>query len=143
MKDAETASAAKTAVVLGATGLVGKPFWDSCWQIAGMRASVACGRPLDREHPKLETDTWTSNSWASLGELPRGSCLRLPGHHYPKAGSRDAFSRVDHDYVVCRPASAGHGVAHFTWVSAMGADPHSPIFYNRVKVGGLMSPPWV
>lgn len=51
-----------------------------------------------------------------------------------KAGSQDAFRKVDYDMVV----NAAHiakqaGVQHFSVVSAMGADERSAIFYNRVK----------
>lgn len=50
------------------------------------------------------------------------------------AGSQDTFRRVDHDYplMVARLAHR-HGAATFALNSAMGADPASRIFYNRVK----------
>jgi uncharacterized protein YbjT (DUF2867 family) len=50
------------------------------------------------------------------------------------AGSREAFRRVDFDYVVntARAARAG-GAARLAVVSALGADARSRIFYNRVK----------
>jgi uncharacterized protein YbjT (DUF2867 family) len=51
-----------------------------------------------------------------------------------KAGSREEFRRVDYEYplAVAKVARA-HGARHFLLVSAMGADPRSRIFYNRVK----------
>jgi uncharacterized protein YbjT (DUF2867 family) len=51
-----------------------------------------------------------------------------------KAGSRDAFRRVDYDYAlrIAQLALAG-GANHFLLVSALGADATSRIFYNRVK----------
>jgi uncharacterized protein YbjT (DUF2867 family) len=51
-----------------------------------------------------------------------------------KAGSQDAFRRVDHDYplAVARFARQ-HGVQAFALNSATGADPGSRFFYNRVK----------
>lgn len=56
-----------------------------------------------------------------------GTTIRL-------AGSQAAFRRVDHDYVAAfaRRARAG-GVRRFGLVSALGADPRSRVFYNRVK----------
>lgn len=50
------------------------------------------------------------------------------------AGSREAFRRVDFDYVVntARAARAG-GATRLAVVSALGADARSRIFYNRVK----------
>jgi uncharacterized protein YbjT (DUF2867 family) len=50
------------------------------------------------------------------------------------AGSEAAFRKVDFDFVVnvARAARAA-GATRFAVVSAMGADPTSRIFYNRVK----------
>lgn len=50
------------------------------------------------------------------------------------AGSQAAFRRVDFDYVLAfaRRARAG-GATRFALVSALGADPGSSVFYNRVK----------
>jgi uncharacterized protein YbjT (DUF2867 family) len=50
------------------------------------------------------------------------------------AGSEAAFRRVDHDYVV-EVARAGRaaGATRLGVVSALGADPKSSVFYNRVK----------
>ena len=51
-----------------------------------------------------------------------------------QAGSRERFYRVDHDYPVevARLARAA-GARHLALVSALGADPASRVFYNRVK----------
>lgn len=51
-----------------------------------------------------------------------------------KAGSQDAFRAVDHDLVLAfARAARERGVRSFHVVSAMGADPKSRVFYNRVK----------
>lgn len=51
-----------------------------------------------------------------------------------KAGSEEAFRRVDYDYplALARLAKAA-GAGKFLTVSALGADPKSSVFYNRVK----------
>jgi uncharacterized protein YbjT (DUF2867 family) len=51
-----------------------------------------------------------------------------------QAGSRDRFRRVDFQYPLemARLGLTG-GAGHFLLVSAIGADPRSRIFYNRVK----------
>lgn len=51
-----------------------------------------------------------------------------------QAGSKTAFERVDHDYVVelARLCKA-RGARRFMLVSALGADAGSSVFYNRVK----------
>lgn len=51
-----------------------------------------------------------------------------------KAGSKDAFTRVDHDYVIVFAEKAlSMGAKGCYVVSSMGANPKSRIFYNRVK----------
>lgn len=51
-----------------------------------------------------------------------------------KAGSREAFRRVDHDYVLaCARLAAREGARDLFLVSSTGADSSSRIFYSRVK----------
>lgn len=51
-----------------------------------------------------------------------------------QAGSQTAFRRVDYDYpLALAKLGASQGARHFLLVSALGADPASRIFYNRVK----------
>lgn len=50
------------------------------------------------------------------------------------AGSRERFREIDHDYVVLFAQwTQSLGASKFLYVSAMGADPASSIFYNQVK----------
>ena len=51
-----------------------------------------------------------------------------------KAGSKDNFYKVDHDYVLWFANWAiGKGASKFLYVSSLGADSQSSIFYNKVK----------
>ena len=51
-----------------------------------------------------------------------------------KAGSRAEFRKVDFDYVVRAGKFAKKaGAAQFLVVSALGANPESALFYNRIK----------
>jgi uncharacterized protein YbjT (DUF2867 family) len=51
-----------------------------------------------------------------------------------QAGSRDAFRRVDHDYVLTAALHARRaGAAVFVLNSSLGADPAAGSFYLRVK----------
>ena len=132
VKDTET----KTAVVLGATGLVGHELVRRL--LADRRyGRVRClvRRTLDHQHPKFECELVDFERLGEASKLFRGDhvfvCL---GSTIRKAGSQDAFYRVDHDYVVhAAREAAGEGVAHFAWISAVGANPGSPFFYSRVK----------
>ena len=68
-------------------------------------------------------------------DLPKADdvfcCL---GTTMDKAGSKDAFRQVDHDYPL-RLAEITHrqGAQQYLLVSAMGADPHAYFFYSQVK----------
>ena len=51
-----------------------------------------------------------------------------------EAGSQEAFRRVDYDYpVALARAAARDGAKRLLVVSALGANPGSRVFYNRVK----------
>ncbi|HEX8694653.1 MAG TPA: NAD(P)H-binding protein [Longimicrobium sp.] len=129
-------ASSRSALVLGATGLVGGHcldllLADGAWT----RVATLGRRPAAREHPKLEQRT------ADFDRLDEHAdafavddvfcCL---GTTIRAAGSREAFRRVDHDYplAAARLASA-RGARHFLLVTALGADPGSRVFYNRVK----------
>jgi uncharacterized protein YbjT (DUF2867 family) len=96
-------------------------------------------RPLGRSEEKLSAPVL---DFEELFGNPRGQddiftvddvfcCL---GTTMKKAGSRDAFRRVDFEYPreAARQAAA-RGAGQFLLVTAMGADPNARIFYNRVK----------
>jgi len=123
----------RTAVIAGATGLVGGHLLGLLLDDGTWDAVLSVGRRrLDRDHPRLEQRVV---DFADLGELPPCtdvfSCL---GTTIKVAGSQDAFRAVDHDAVVAL-ADAAHraGAQRFLHVTALGASPRSRIFYNRVK----------
>lgn len=89
-------------------------------------------RPLPLQHPKL---TQHEVDFQALPTLPRvDEAFIALGTTIKVAGSEQAFRAVDHDAVlaVARAARAA-GAKRLGVVSAMGADAHSRIFYNRVK----------
>ncbi|HET6764909.1 MAG TPA: oxidoreductase [Longimicrobiaceae bacterium] len=126
----------RTAVVLGATGLVG----GHCLRLlleerAYARVHVLTRRTLHQSHPRLvehvvDFDRLEDRAEALLGE-DVFCCL---GTTIARAGSQEAFRRVDHDYPLAAARLARkQGARHFLVVTAMGADAGSRIFYNRVK----------
>ena len=135
------ASVPATALVVGATGLVGR---ECVRQLAaqGTAHGVARTIALVRRVPPAGTFPPTVDVVALDFALLEQASAGLGATHVvcalgttmKQAGSRDAFRTVDHDYVlaVARGALAG-GARHFVLVSALGADPASRIFYNRVK----------
>ena len=56
------------------------------------------------------------------------------GSTIKQAGSQAAFRVIDHDLVLTAASAAkAAGAGHFLVISALGADPASGVFYNRVK----------
>jgi uncharacterized protein YbjT (DUF2867 family) len=124
-----------TALVAGASGLVGSFLLDGLLESPRYRQVISLGRrALPKEHPKL---VQRNVDFARLEEesLPSAEeafcCL---GTTLKKAGSQEAFRAVDHDAVLAfARASKRAGVRRFLVVTALGADARSRVFYNRVK----------
>lgn len=126
----------RTAILLGATGLVG----STCLQgllasSAYARVTVLGRRQLGGQHPKLEQHVVDFDQLAAHAALWGGDDLYLClGTTRRKAGSKEAFRRVDFDYTVgAARLGAERGMSKLLLVSALGADAHSSFFYNRVK----------
>ena len=131
-----TTSGTRTAVVLGATGLVGGHVLDVLLRDPAYRAVTTLGRrPSDRDHPALThhvVDFERLGAHADLFEAQDVFCCL--GTTMKQAGSREAFYRVDVTYVRDAAGLAlGVGAEQFLLVSSQGASPRSPFFYSRVK----------
>jgi uncharacterized protein YbjT (DUF2867 family) len=120
----------------GGSGLVGGVLLRQLLQDSSFQEVLAVGRRLlPVEHPKL-TQVVSDFSSASALEGPKPpdvafSCL---GTTIKRAGSRDAFRRVDHDAVLSfARAARERGARVFVHVTALGADPRSRVFYSAVK----------
>lgn len=136
-----------TAVVIGATGLTGNYLMNILAEDAFYdRVVLLTRRPV--EPP--ETISKTENVFVDFERLEEldltgathvFSCL---GTTIRNAGSREAFRRVDLDYVVAFARAARRaGARHMSVVSSVGAAPRASSFYLRVKgemeeaLGGL------
>ncbi|MFD1774044.1 oxidoreductase [Paenibacillus rhizophilus] len=126
----------KTAMVLGATGLVGKAAVEQLLRENWKEVRVLVRRPLALRHDRLKQ---TVTDWERLeryGDLFEGTdavfcCL---GTTIKKAGSQKNFERVDLEYPLKAAELAQKaGVGQFLAVSSMGANPHSRNFYSRTK----------
>lgn len=124
----------RTALVAGATGLVGREILQGLLaddSVAAVHALVR--RPLvGIQHPKLTAHVV---DFAALRALPTVDEAYLAlGTTIKVAGSQPAFRAVDFDanLAVAKAARAA-GAKRLGLVSAMGADARSSIFYNRVK----------
>lgn len=125
-----------TAWIAGASGLVGAELLRQLLAAPEYDRVIAIGRrPLEIAHPKL---TVATADFAALDKVTDGlrcddafCCL---GTTIKAAGSREAFRAVDHAAVLALAWAAQRaGARRFFVVTALGADPASRVFYNRVK----------
>ncbi len=127
----------RTVLVLGATGLVGR----SLVNLLLREPSILSVTTLVRRAADLPSDPRLSVHLTDFEHLDdHADAFRVDqvfcalGTTMRQAGTRERFRLVDHDY----PLKAAHlsrarGANHYLLVSALGADPSSRIFYNRVK----------
>ena len=125
-----------TAIVLGATGLVGSEIVSFLLEDPRFDSIVTLVRRAGgRGHPKLAehvVDFRAPESWASH---VRGDVLfSAMGTTRKKAGSQAAQYEVDYTFQM-RGARAArdNDVGCLVLVSSMGADPGSALFYSRMK----------
>jgi uncharacterized protein YbjT (DUF2867 family) len=122
--------------VAGATGLVGRALvGELCRRISSGNVTALVRRPEGRKEPRFEERVVAFDrlelELAGMKATHVFSCL---GTTMAKAGSKEAFRRVDYDYpLALGRAARAAGARKFLLVSALGADPKSSIFYNRVK----------
>ncbi|WP_422124198.1 oxidoreductase [Planococcus sp. X10-3] len=126
----------KFALVAGATGLTGSELVKILLDHSAYdRVCVFVRRPLDIEHPKLEqvkVDFNRLEDYKKYFEVDDVFCCL--GTTIKKAGSKNAFRRVDYEFPTKLATLAkSAGAQKFLVISAMGADSRSNIFYNRVK----------
>ncbi|WP_026950343.1 NAD-dependent epimerase/dehydratase family protein [Algoriphagus mannitolivorans] len=148
----------KIALITGTSGLVGMQLLHQLLKEAHYDFILSLGRrKLALKHQKLiqiEGDMFRLKDWdweekvkeQALGGEYAGFLQEIKEkkaiiHAYSSlgttikvAGSKERFYAVDHDLVIGFGEWAKSlGASKFLYVSAMGANPHSSIFYNKVK----------
>lgn len=126
----------KTAIVLGATGLVGGLLLDLLLKDARYgQITVISRRELAIKHPKLQVVVTDLFKLSKLKENFVGDevycCI---GTTKAKTPDRETYRKIDYGIPVaaaklCRKNNIGTLIV----ISAMGADKKSKIFYNRIK----------
>jgi uncharacterized protein YbjT (DUF2867 family) len=126
---------ARRALVAGATGLVGSRLVDVLLADADYtEIHLLVRRPFARKDARLREHlidfaALGAFTWPAVDDLY--SCL---GTTIRAAGSQQAFRAVDYDLPLAIARGAlGAGATQFLFISAMGADPGSSVFYSRVK----------
>jgi uncharacterized protein YbjT (DUF2867 family) len=125
-----------TALIAGASGLIGRSLLDLLLAAPEYDRVISLGRrKLDLTHPKLEqlVVDFTALDQAMSGRHCDDAFCCL-GTTIRQAGSQENFRAVDHAAVLAVAwAAQRQGARRFFMVSSLGADPHSRVFYRRVK----------
>lgn len=127
---------AATAVLIGATGLVGSALLRLLLEDERIGAVVALGRRATGvAHEKLAEHVVDFDAPASFGGRVSGDVLfSALGTTLRAAGGAAAQYRVDHGYQLqVAEAARRNGVTTCVLVSASGASPRSRVFYSRMK----------
>lgn len=128
--------AGKTAILIGATGLVGghclrellaSPAYD--------KVIAVTRRPLKLRHEKLQTiEIPFDQLGEALADIKADDAFCCLGTTIRQAGTKAEFHKVDYGYAYeFAHRMQANGAGHFLLVSALGARAGSPVFYNRVK----------
>ena len=125
----------KTAILIGATGLVGKQVLEKLLALPVYEKVIAVSRKPVAPHPKLQNLIVDFDKLAdSLVNLHADEAFCCLGTTLKQAGSKAEFHKVDFGYnLEFAHAMRQNGCTHFLLVSALGASPKSLVFYSRVK----------
>lgn len=126
----------RTALIVGATGLIGKNCLYQLLETKEYTRIIALVRkPLAIKHHQLEQVIVDFDKLDSYkDQMIADDVFCCLGTTIGVAGSQENFRKVDFDYPVKVAEICIHqGATQFLLVSAMGADAKSSIFYSRVK----------
>jgi uncharacterized protein YbjT (DUF2867 family) len=124
----------KTALLVGATGLVGQQVLQNLLESPHYsEVKVLSRRTLNMDNPKL-TEIIFDFEHPDRTLVKADDVFCCLGTTIKKAGSQEAFKKVDLDYPLKVAEFAKiNGARKYLIVTAMGADTKSVFFYNRIK----------
>ncbi|MFT9596799.1 oxidoreductase [Mesobacillus sp.] len=128
--------AGKTALIAGATGLIGKELLQFLLSASEYDKVIAIvRRSIGIDHPKLDermVDFDHLDQYSEIFAVDDVFCCL--GTTIKKAKTKDAMWKIDVDYpVTIAKLASSKGARKFLLVSSMNADPDSPIFYSKMK----------
>lgn len=126
----------RTALVVGASGLVGKELIKLLLEDPEYQTIISLVRnPTNTNHPKLveKVISFDELSKVSIESTLLDSYCCL-GTTIAKAKTKDNFYKVDFTYCYeFAKLSKSLGISNFCIVTAIGSDPKSKVFYSKVK----------
>lgn len=126
----------KTAIVIGATGLIGKHLTKMLLENPEYKTvKVFVRRSINITNPKLEEFIVNFDEIVNWKDKITGAELYSSmGTTIKKAGSKQAQYKIDftYQYEIAK-AAAENGVENYCLVSSSGANQSSKVFYLRIK----------
>ena len=128
----------KTVLLIGATGLVGGECLKSLIQRdLYKKVTVLTRSPLTpmMQEKRIDNHLIDFDNLSNYRHLMKADhVISALGATIKKAKTKENFYKVDFTYTYeIAKLAAEQGAEHYFLVSALGADPDSAIFYNRVK----------
>ncbi len=121
-------------LLAGATGLTGEHLLDRLLSEPTVARVLAPTRRPLAAHGHLQNPVGELSALLPQLQGPVDTAFCCLGSTIKQAGSEAAFRAIDHDLVLAFAQRARElGARHLLVISALGADPKSSVFYNRVK----------
>ncbi len=126
----------KTALIIGGTGLIGNELLHLLLDSSDYNKVIAFSkREMQIDHPKLSVEIIDFDKPETYADLVQGDDFFCTiGTTIKKAGSKEAFRKVDYQYPKQFATIAiEHGINQFLLISSLGADANSGNFYLKTK----------
>jgi uncharacterized protein YbjT (DUF2867 family) len=126
----------KTALIIGATGLVGKHCLTLLLDEPGYSKVIALVRkPLGLAHPKLQVQVVNFDRLEDHATVIKADDIFCTiGTTIRHAGSKENFYKVDFTYPYkVAELAVQNGAENYIIITAIGSNPNSRFFYFRVK----------
>lgn len=127
---------AKTALIIGATGLVGEQCLNALLGSNAYEKVIAVTRKsINSNNPKLQNIISNFENTGQLAaQLKADHVFCAMGTTIARAGSQAAFKVADYQIPLqVATLALQNGAQKFILVSSLGADARSAVFYSRVK----------